>query len=193
MDSGTGEIGGAHIHTSFRTSNEQTEENDEHLLHNREICSYRTIPVHVSPFLLVRGWTFEQYRVRRSRTPTVTLEMVRHVLAVIHVVCIHNRRTPPRLLRDDIFRLYPSFINSLPLNQTRMSPHTTSNTTLQNATCRCRVAYPSSGPVDYSRILELQQGPSAPCHCRYAGFHRAIDLLAKSLHTCKTSAFLGNR
>jgi hypothetical protein len=138
------------------------------------------------------AFAYERYRARRSTTPVVTLKMVRHVrqsyISFALITVAHHVS-----MREEMFWNCTSFNKFLQLTLTRMSPHTTSNITPKHATCRCQTSYHSSGPVDYSRILDIQQGPSVPCHCRYAGFHRSIDLLGKSLHTYQTSAFLRNR
>lgn len=41
--------------------------------------------------------------------------------------------------------------------------------------------------------LDLQQGAFLSCHCRYAGFIRAVDLLAQSLHAHKATSLLRHR
>lgn len=63
------------------------------------------------------------------------------------------------------------------------SPAQTDTTTQQ--ACHCSTNNPT--PVfDNWRMLEIQQGSLDSCHCRYAGFNRAISLLAKGLQPYET-------
>lgn len=58
--------------------------------------------------------------------------------------------------------------------------------------CCCQAARSFTG-VDYWRVLGLYEGTYVPCHCRHAGFNRAVDLLAKNLRSGKDIEILGNR